>query len=279
MPEANLTGRVALVTGGSYGIGRGVALSLAAHGADVAVNFSRDERRAAETVELVVALGRRAIAVKADVSKAGEVEAMVQGVVAEFGHLDILVNNAGVLEISPVARLDESSWDRVIDINLKGHVLVTKASSAEIIKAGHAGRIINTGSVLGEWPIAGRSAYGASKAGISMLTKIWALEFAPFGVTVNAVEPGTIVSDMTLPMLQTDTEREAAAEPIPLGRVGEPNEIGEVVAFLASAAASYVTGVSILVDGGLSISSQARGGTAFPIDWSPTATDEPGLLS
>jgi 3-oxoacyl-[acyl-carrier protein] reductase len=232
----------------------------------VAVNYSRDERRAAETVSLIEAQGRHGIAVKADVSDAGLVEQMIRRVVGTFGHLDILVNNAGILEIAPVVRLSEASWDRVIGVNLKGHFLCARAAGSELVKAGTAGRIINTGSVLGEFPLAGRSAYGASKAAITMLTRVWALEFAPFGVTVNTVEPGTIESDMTLPMLRTDEERAAAAEPIPLRRIGLGKDIGETVAFLASPEAGYITGVSILVDGGLNISSSARGSTGFSID-------------
>jgi len=267
MTVPTLDGRVALVTGASYGIGRAVATCLASHGADVVVNYSRDAHRAAETVASIEAAGARGLAIKADVSRAREVEAMVARTIDTFGHLDILVNNAGILEIAPVVQLSEAAWDRVLAVNLKGHFLCTRAAGREITKAGTAGRIINTGSVLGEWPLAGRSAYGASKAAITMLTKVWALEFAPFGVTVNAVEPGTIESDMTLPMLRTDAERSTAADPIPLRRIGEGRDIGEVVSFLASAAASYVTGVSILVDGGLSISSSARGSTGFPLDW------------
>lgn len=252
------------MTGAGHGIGRQIAQCLAMHGADVAVNFSRDATGAEVTAEAVREVGRRAMAVRADVSVAGEVKAMVDAVADEFGHLDILVNNAGIVEIAPVIDMTEDSWDRVMDVNLKGHFLCTRAAGPLIVKAGGAGRIINVGSVLGRFPLAGRSAYGASKAAIAMLTQIWALEFAPHGVTVNAVDPGTIESAMTAPILETIDSRARATEPIPLGRIGSGFDIAETVAFLASAAASYVTGVSILIDGGLSMSPKARGSTGNP---------------
>lgn len=244
----HLAGKVALITGASRGIGQAVALEMARAGADIAVNYSGSEAAAQATVDQVKALGRKAIVVKANVADADEVAAMVEAVQAEFGHIDILVNNAGITRDTLLMRMKDSDWDDVININLKGVYLVTKAVSKLMMKQ-RSGRIINMSSVVGVTGNAGQANYSASKAGVIGFTKTCAKELASRGILVNAIAPGFIHTDMTdvLP----DKVKEATLAAIPLHRMAEPKEVASVAVFLASEYASYITGQVLNVDGGM----------------------------
>ena len=244
----HLAGKVALITGASRGIGQAVALEMARAGADIAVNYSGSEAAAQATVDQVKALGRKAILVKANVADADEVAAMVEAVQAEFGHIDILVNNAGITRDTLLMRMKDSDWDDVININLKGVYLVTKAVSKLMMKQ-RSGRIINMSSVVGVTGNAGQANYSASKAGVIGFTKTCAKELASRGILVNAIAPGFIHTDMTdvLP----DKVKEATLAAIPLHRMAEPKEVASVAVFLASEYASYITGQVLNVDGGM----------------------------
>ena len=244
----NLTGKVALVTGASRGIGQATAIELAKAGADVVVNFIGNEAVAQETVEKIEALGRKAIKIKANVGDADDVQAMVDEAIATFGHIDILVNNAGITRDGLLIRMKDSDWDDVLNINLKGVYLVTKADAKLMVKQ-RAGRIINMTSVSGVTGNVGQANYAAAKAGVIGFTKTCAKELAARGITVNAVAPGFIETAMTdvLP----EKIKEGIAATVPFGRMGQPEEIASVVTFLASDFASYITGQVLNVDGGM----------------------------
>ena len=244
----NLTGKVALVTGASRGIGQATAIELAKAGADIVVNFIGNEAVAQETVAAIEALGRKAIKIKADVGNAEDVQAMVDEAVAAFGHIDILVNNAGITRDGLLIRMKDSDWDDVLNINLKGVYLVTKAVAKLMVKQ-RAGRIINMTSVSGVTGNVGQANYAAAKAGVIGFTKTCAKELASRGITVNAVAPGFIETAMTdvLP----EKIKEGIAATVPFGRMGQPEEIASVVTFLASDFASYITGQVLNVDGGM----------------------------
>ena len=244
----NLTDKVALVTGASRGIGQATAIELAKAGADIVVNFIGNEAVAQETVAAIEALGRKAIKIKADVGNAEDVQAMVDEAVAAFGHIDILVNNAGITRDGLLIRMKDSDWDDVLNINLKGVYLVTKAVAKLMVKQ-RAGRIINMTSVSGVTGNVGQANYAAAKAGVIGFTKTCAKELAARGITVNAVAPGFIETAMTdvLP----EKIKEGIAATVPFGRMGQPEEIASVVTFLASDFASYITGQVLNVDGGM----------------------------
>ena len=244
----HLEGKVALVTGASRGIGRAVAIQLAQSGADVAVNYSGSEAAAQETVDAILALGRKAIKIKANVANAEEVAAMVEETHKTFGHIDILVNNAGITRDGLLMRMKDEDFDAVIDINLKGVYLVTKAVSKIMMKQ-RAGHIINMTSIVGLMGNAGQANYAASKAGVIGFTKSCAKELASRGITVNAIAPGFIDTDMAgvLP----EKVKEAMVTQIPLGRMAKAEEVAAVTTFLASDFASYITGQVINVDGGM----------------------------
>lgn len=243
-----LEGKRALVTGGSRGIGRAIALRLADEGVDVAVCASRSLETAAAVAEEIRAKGRKALAVKADVSDAGEVEALIVEVLEAFSTVDILVNNAGINRDGLLVRMKEEDWDAVLDVNLKGAFLCTKAISRSMMKA-RSGRIINLSSVIGLVGNAGQVNYSASKAGLLGFTKSIAKELAGRGITVNAVCPGFVPTEMTAGM--PEQAKEALLGLIPMGRLGSTEDIAATVAFLASDDASYITGQAIVVDGGM----------------------------
>lgn len=244
----DLTGKTALVTGASRGIGRAIAIALAEAGADVAVNYAGSEAAAAQTAQAVEAMGRRAFTVKANVGKSAEFDAMVASVLATFGKLDILVNNAGITRDNLIMRMKEEEFDEVIETNLKGVFNGIKAVTRSMMKQ-RSGRIVNISSVVGALGNAGQANYVASKAGVIGLTKSAARELASRGITVNAVAPGFIGTDMTdkLPAEM----REKLERDIPLGRIGKPEEIATAVLYLASDAASYMTGQTLHIDGGM----------------------------
>ena len=243
-----LDGRHALVTGASRGIGRAVALAFAAEGASVALNFAGNVA-AAEAVRAEIESARgKAILVPADVSDENAVEDMVKAVTEAFGSIDILVNNAGITRDGLLLRMKEEDWDAVLNTNLKGVFLCTKAVSKFMMKKRY-GRIVNMASVVGVTGNASQANYAAAKAGVIGFTKAMAKELASRGITVNAIAPGFIRSDMTdvLP----DKVKEAMLAGIPLGRAGEPDDVAKAALFLASDQAAYITGQVLKVDGGM----------------------------
>ncbi len=249
--QPDLTNRVALVTGASRGIGRAIALALAAAGARVVINY-RDRSDAAEQVATEIReAGGRADVVQADVADRESVDALIKQIVALGGGLDILVNNAGITRDGLVMRMKDDDFDAVIDTNLRGAFLCTRAALRPLLKSAH-GRIINISSVVGLAGNAGQANYAAAKAGLLGFTRSMAREVASRQVTVNAVAPGFIDTDMTASL--NEAARSAALESIPLRRCGSAAEVAAVVCFLASDAAAYITGQTIAVDGGMVMS-------------------------
>lgn len=243
-----LAGKTALVTGASRGIGKAIALELAKQGANVAVNYAGSQAKAEEVVAQIKEMGREAIAIQANIAKAEPVANMVKEVISTFGSLDILVNNAGITKDNLMMRMKEEDWDTVIDTNLKGVFLCSKAVMRQMMKQRH-GRIINIASVVGVLGNAGQANYVAAKAGVIGLTKTMARELANRNITVNAVAPGFIETDMT-DQLPSEIKEEMLKQ-IPLGILGAPEQVANVVRFLASEDSSYMTGQTLHVDGGM----------------------------
>lgn len=248
MSEAENTRRAALVTGGGRGIGRAICLALAAQGYDVAVNYAASSAAAEQTAEDCRAYGVQAVTLQADVTDPAACQTLVDTAAKTFGRLDVLVNNAGVTADKLILRMQEEDFDKVINANLKGAFFCCKAACKLMMRQRY-GRIVNISSVVGLHGNAGQSNYAASKAGLVGLTKSLAKEFAARNVTVNAVAPGFIGTDMTNAM--TDAAKQAAMAGIPAGRIGAPEDVANAVAFLASENAAYITGQVLCVDGGM----------------------------
>ena len=246
----DFTGKTALVTGGSRGIGRAVCLELARGGANVVLCYAGDEAAARETAQAVEELGAKVLAVRCDVSDAGQVSGLMDAALHSLGRIDILVNNAGITRDTLLMRMSETDFDLVIAANLKGTFLCMKAASRLMLKQRY-GRIVSLSSVVGLRGNAGQVNYAASKAGIIGMTKSLAKELAGRNITVNAVAPGFIATDMTAAM--SDTARDAVLASIPMARMGAAEEVARTVAFLASDAAAYITGQVLAVDGGMSM--------------------------
>lgn len=243
-----LEGKAALVTGASRGIGREIALELARAGADVAVNYSGSEAKANEVVEEIKALGRKAVAIQCNVADSDSVAEMVKQTTEAFGKVDILINNAGITRDNLLMRMKEQEWDDVINTNLKGVFLCTKAVTRTMMKQ-RSGRIINVASIVGVSGNPGQANYTAAKAGVIGLTKTTAKELASRGITVNAIAPGFIATDMTdaLP----EEAKSAMLGQIPLGYFGDPADIAKAAVFLASEDSKYITGQTLHIDGGM----------------------------
>ncbi|OEH91229.1 3-oxoacyl-[acyl-carrier-protein] reductase [Bacillus solimangrovi] len=240
--------KVALVTGASRGIGRSVALELAKNGAKVVVNYAGNEAKALEVVEEITTNGGEAVAIQANVADGESVQSMVKNTIEQFGSLDILVNNAGITRDNLLMRMKEDEWDAVINTNLKGVFNCTKAVTRQMMRQ-RSGKIVNIASVVGVSGNAGQANYVAAKAGVIGLTKTTAKEFASRNINVNAVAPGFISTDMTDEL--TDETREALMKQIPLARLGKPENIANVVRFLVSDDSEYMTGQTLVVDGGM----------------------------
>ncbi|WP_459617124.1 SDR family oxidoreductase [Bordetella sp. 2513F-2] len=270
MPQnTELQDRVAIVTGASSGIGRATAIALAAAGARVVVNHSSpgsSADRAAEVVDEIGRAGGQACAVQADVSKEAEVERLFQAARERYGPLDILVNNAGIEKPAAIQDMTLEQWQRVIDVNLTGHFLCARAAVRAFLarwpqppEHGAAGKIIFMSSVHEVIPWAFQANYAASKGGISLLMRSLAQELGPYRIRVNSVAPGAIRTPINREAWETEEAMQALLKLIPYGRIGEPDDIGRAVAWLASDASDYVTGTTLFVDGGMTLYPEFRG--------------------
>ncbi|MBI2100983.1 3-oxoacyl-ACP reductase FabG [Candidatus Woesearchaeota archaeon] len=245
-----LEGKVAVVTGSNRGIGKGIAIALAKEGCRVVVNSYREDEEAKNTVEEIKKLGAEAIFIKANVTREIDVRDLIEKAVKKFGKLDIFVNNAGILVSGTVTTLTEKDWDRQMEVNLKGVFLCSKYAVQQMLKQDKGGRIINIGSIAGLVGFPGISAYCASKGGVTELAREMALDYAKHGITVNAIDPGVIVTDMTKGMMDDAATKKMLLENTPVGRFGQPEDIGNAAVFLALDESSFVTGHNLVVDGG-----------------------------
>ena len=243
-----MKGKTVIITGGARGIGKAAALKLASLGANLVINYLGNDKAASETKEACKQLGAEILLIKGDVASAEQCEKIAAAALERFGRIDVLINNAGITRDGLLMRMEEKDFDSVINTNLKGTFLMTKAVSRQMLKQRY-GRIINMASVVGITGNQGQANYSASKAGIIGLTKSFALEVAAKGITVNAVAPGFIETDRTDAM--TDAAIEAAKALIPAKRMGSPEDVAEVIAFLASEQSGYITGQTVCVDGGM----------------------------
>jgi glucose 1-dehydrogenase len=256
-----LDGKVALVTGSSQGIGQSIVLRLAQEGADVVINYRSHPEGAAETLAKVQEAGghchmaqcpsAEGVTIQADLGKVDEVRQLVAESIEHFGKLDILVNNAGVEKRAPFWEVEEADYDSVMDINLKGVFFATQAFVQHLIETKRPGKIINISSVHEELPFPNFTAYCASKGGVKMFTRNLAVELGPLGITINNVAPGAIETPINTKLLNDPEKLGALLKNIPLGRLGQPQDVASMVAFLSSADADYITGSTFIVDGGL----------------------------
>jgi len=245
-----LAGKAAIVTGAGRGIGRAIALGYAREGASVAVNYSRSRDAAEDAVREIRAADGRAIAVQADVANLDDHERLIDETRAAFGRLDILVNNAGIEINEPVLESKRETWDRTLDVNLKGSYFLA-VGAARVMAGSGGGKIVNISSVHDVEPLRNRAIYSITKSGLLMLVKSLALELAEYGIYVNGISPGAILTDMNRAHLTDPPRRERLLASIPLKRIGDPEDVVGAAVFLASAESDYITGTTIYVDGGL----------------------------
>ena len=249
-----LDNRVALITGSSQGIGSGIAVKFAEEGADVVINYCKNIEMAETVADKIRSLSRNALTIRADVSKRTDVTGMVQTALDQFGKIDILVNNAGIFISGGIADLKEETWDRVMAVNLKGVFLCCQAVGKYMIANKVRGSIINVASISGRLPELNGNAYSPSKAGVISLSALLAVEWAEYGIRVNSLSPGPVMTPLQKEIYSTQQLLDARNRGIPMKRHGEPEEIGKAAVFLASDDASYVTGENLSVDGGSLIS-------------------------
>jgi glucose 1-dehydrogenase len=248
-----LKGKNALVTGSSRGIGRGIAIRFAREGANVAINYVGAVEAAEETLAAVTSYGSRGVIIPADIGRVGDVARLVASAAEALGPLDILVNNAGIEKHAPFWEVTEDDYDRVLDINLKGTFFATQAMVLHLRSNRRSGRIINISSVHEDLPFPNFAAYCASKGGLRMLTRNLGVELGPLGITVNNIAPGAIETPINSALLNNPAKLGALLGQIPLGRLGQPDDVAGLATFLASDDAAYVTGATFVVDGGLSV--------------------------
>lgn len=247
-----LQGKVAIVTGAGRGIGRAIAAGYARQSASLVVNYSRSRDAAEELAQQIRSEGGKAIAVRADVAKLADLDALVSATLAEFGKIDVLVNNAGIEFNEPVLEAKEETWEQTIGVNLKGAYFLSCKAAQVMSRAGH-GKIINISSVHDVQPLRDRAIYSITKGGMMMMTKSLALELAPHNIQVNSISPGAILTDMNRKHLTDPARLGRLLERIPAKRVGEPDDIVGAAVFLGSCESDYVTGATLYVDGGLTL--------------------------
>lgn len=247
----SLTNKVAIVTGGNSGIGKSVVLELAKQGASVVIDYVSHPETAQEMEKELTALGEKVTAVQADVSKLADLQRLVSTAVEKYGRLDVMVNNAGIETRTSILTTTEEQYEKVLSINLKSAFFGTQLAAAQMIKQGGGGRIINMTSIHEDWPMPGNTAYCLSKGGMRMLTRTAAVELAPHNILVVGVAPGAVATPINLSTMTDPALMQKLNAAIPLGRMAKPEEIANVVAFLASDAASYITATTIITDGGM----------------------------
>jgi len=247
----SLQGKIAIVTGGNSGIGKAIALGLAKAGANIAIDYVAHPEATEALEREIAALGDTAIGVEADVSNVRELHALIDATVAKFGRVDIMVNNAGVETRTSVLDTTEDQYDKVLAINLKSAFFGTQIAAKQMIKQGGGGRIINITSVHEDWPMPGNTAYCLAKGGMRMLTRTAGVELAPHGICVVGVGPGAVATPINLTTMQDPASLAKLNAAIPLGRMAQPEEIANVVVFLAGDGASYLTATTIFADGGI----------------------------
>jgi len=248
---SRLEGKIALVTGSSQGIGQGVAVRLAQEGAKIVVNYHSHPEGADDTLKQIHDAGSEGIAIQADLGQTAEIDSLIQQSLAKYGQIDILVNNAGLEKRAPFWEVTEADYDLVLEVNLKGVFFTTQAFVKQLISRKAPGRVINMSSVHEELPFPHFASYCASKGGLKMLCRDLAIELAPFNITVNNVAPGAIETPINTKLLNDKDKLAALLANIPLRRLGEPGDVAGAVLFLASSDANYITGTTIIVDGGL----------------------------
>jgi glucose 1-dehydrogenase len=251
----SLHGKVAIVTGGNSGIGKAIALALAKAGANIVIDYIVHPEAAEALEREIAALGDTAIGVAADVSQIDQLQGLIDQAVAKFGRIDIMINNAGVETRTSVLDTTETQYDRVLSINLKSAFFGTQIAARQMLKQGGGGRIINITSVHEDWPMPGNTAYCLAKGGIRMLTRTAGVELAPHGILVVGVGPGAVATPINLSTMQDPSLMAKLNAAIPLGRMAQPEEIANVVVFLAGDGASYLTATTIFADGGIMQSS------------------------
>jgi glucose 1-dehydrogenase len=254
-PKGKSKKKVAIVTGGNSGIGKAITLALANAGINVAIDYVADEKATEDLEKQVAALGDKAIGVDADVSKVADLQMLIDRTVQELGRLDIMVNNAGIETRSSVLETTESQYDKVLAINLKSAFFGTQLAAKQMIAQGTGGRIINISSVHEDWPMPGNAPYCLSKGGMRMLTRQAGQELGPHNILVVGVGPGAVATPINTSTMADPDKMKRLDEAIPLGRMAQPEEIGNVVAFLAGDGATYLNGTTVFADGGLMHSS------------------------